>query len=143
MIRFLLVAAGLALLAGCTDKKPMSVSEFMENEAALYGTLERCERERGSVDEVECSNARLAAKRILVIEERAIQKAREEAFQSAREEYRQRLHRERELRMQAELEAEQARLQALLEAPPEESAEEPGAEPGSIETPAEIPPPEE
>jgi hypothetical protein len=136
MVRFVAVMAGVMALAGCMERKPMTVSEFMENEAALYGTLERCERERRSVDEVECSNARLAAKRILVIEQRAMEKAREEAFQSAREEYRQRLHRERELRMRAEAEAEQARLQALVDSQPtEESGEE--------ASPAEAPPPED
>jgi hypothetical protein len=101
-------------VAGCQEKQPMTVSDFMNNEAALYGTLVRCEQDPSAGTDLECSNARQAAERLLVIEERALRKAREEAFASAREEYRARLERERELRLKAEAEAEEARLQALL-----------------------------
>lgn len=101
-------------LAGCQEKQPMTVSDFMNNEAALYGTLTRCQENPAAGTDPECGNARQAAERISVIEERAMRKAREEAFASAREEYRARLDRERDLRLKAEAEAEEARLQALL-----------------------------
>lgn len=104
----------LLMLAGCQEKQPMTVSDFMNNEAALYGTLARCQDNRSAGTDAECQNARQAAERISVIEERAMRKAREEAFASAREEYRVRLERERELRLKAEAEAKEARLEALL-----------------------------
>jgi hypothetical protein len=107
---------GLILLAGCVERQPMTVSDFLENEAALYGTLTRCQSDPAAGTDRECRNARQAAERISVIEERAMRKAREEAFTSAREEYRTRLDRERNLRIKAEREAEEARLQALLNA---------------------------
>lgn len=101
-------------VAGCTETPTMTVADFMENEAALYGTLARCDRDPASVDPAECRNAGQAAERIATIEERAMRKAREQAFESAREEYRQRLDRERELRREAEAAAQAARLEALL-----------------------------
>jgi hypothetical protein len=119
------LAAVILGLSGCEEKRPMSVSEFMENEIALYGTLARCEREPQSVDPAECRNASLAAERIDVIEERLLRKAREQAFESARAEYRDRLDRERELRLKAEAEAEDARLRALILSSPEEAVETP------------------
>jgi hypothetical protein len=121
-------------VAGCQEKQPMTVSDFMNNEAALYGTLVRCEGNPSAGTDLECSNARQAAERISVIEERALRKAREEAFASAREEYRARLDRERELRLKAEAEAEEARLQALLNRQQDEEgeAEETDA-PGEVE----------
>lgn len=121
----LVLAAAFVLAAGCQEKRPMTVAEFMENDAALFGTLERCDRDPGSVDQMECSNARTAAERIAVIEERLLRKAREEAFEAARSEYRARLDRERELRLQAEAAAEDARLRALILSTP---AEEEGRE---------------
>lgn len=105
-------------LAGCAEKRPMTVAEFMENEVALYGTLSRCENNPDTVDPAECLNARQAAERLAAINERALRKAREEAFESAREEYRQRLDRERELRLQAQAAAAEARLQALTTSSP-------------------------
>lgn len=105
----------------------MTVGEFMENEAALYGTLERCDRNPGSVDLQECNNARIAGERIAAIEERLLRQARDEAFEAARSEYRARLDRERELRLKAEAEAEDARLRALLHAGAEDG--EPGPPP--------------
>lgn len=137
------VASLVAVLAlsGCTEKQPRTVGEFMESEAALYGTLLRCENERAAADDAECRNARQAAERLAVIEERAISKAREQAFVTAREEYRARLDRERELRVRAEAEAEAARLQALLSAP-EKPAEKPAE--GEQATPGtDAPPPEQ
>jgi hypothetical protein len=107
---------GLILLAGCVERQPMTVSDFLANEVALYGTLTRCQSDPAAGTDPECRNARQAAERISVIEERAMRKAREEAFTSAREEYRTRLDRERNLRIKAEREAEEARLQALLNA---------------------------
>lgn len=92
----------------------MTVSDFLNNEVALYGTLARCQENPSAGTDPECGNARQAAERISVIEERAMRKAREEAFASARDEYRARLDRERDLRLKAEAEAEEARLQALL-----------------------------
>jgi hypothetical protein len=115
-IIILLIAAGLA---GCTEREPMSVAQFLENEAALYGALVRCENNPAAATEPECRNARQAAERISVIEERAMRKGREQAFSSAREEYRARLDRERELRLRAEAEAEEARMRTLV-APMEE-----------------------
>lgn len=102
-----------ATLAGCSEKKPMTVADFMENEVALYGTLSRCDRDPESVDPRECESARQAAQRIATIEERALRQARDEAFEAARAEYRERLDRERELRMAAEDAARQAQLEAL------------------------------
>jgi hypothetical protein len=111
-----LVATLIAVfcLSGCMEKRQRTVGEFMEDEAALYGTLLRCESAPAAADDPECRNARQAAERLAVIEERAISKAREQAFVTAREEYRTRLDRERALRVKAEAEAEEARLQALL-----------------------------
>jgi hypothetical protein len=109
-----LVILAALTLGGCQEKSVMTVAEFMENEVALYGTLGRCDQDPGSVDPAECSNARVAAERIAAIEERALRQAREQAFEAARAEYRARLDRERELRQQAEAEAQQARLQALI-----------------------------
>ncbi len=126
-MRYAVAALIAALcLSGCMEKRPRTVAEFMENEAALYGTLLRCETERAAADDAECRNARQAAERLAVIEERAISKAREQAFVTAREEYRTRLDRERALRVKAEAEAEEARLRALLSAPEEKvDSEEP------------------
>jgi hypothetical protein len=123
----MLLSAPLVLVSGCEEQRPMTVGEFMENEAALYGTLERCERDPGAVDLQECNNARTAGERIAVIEERLLRQAREEAFEAARSEYRARLDRERELRLRAEAEAEDARLRALLHAGDADA--EPEAEP--------------
>jgi len=119
-------------LAGCAEKRPMTVAEFMENEVALYGTLSRCENNPATVDPAECLNARQAAERLAAINERALRKAREEAFQSAREEYRQRLDREHQLRLQAEAAAAEARLQALTtSSPPQEAPDAVEAEAGA------------
>ena len=104
----------LLALAGCEEPQPRGVAEFLENEAALYGTLERCETLPGAGADAECRNARQAAARIAAIEERAMRKGREQAFETARAEYRERLDRERSLRIKAEAEAEEARLQALI-----------------------------
>lgn len=109
----------VVLASGCEERRPITVAEFMENEAALYGTLERCDRDPGSVDPQECQNARTAGERIAAIEERLLRQARNEAFEAARAEYRARLDRERELRLRAEAEAEDARLRALLHAEPQ------------------------
>jgi hypothetical protein len=111
-------ALGLSIavlaLAGCEEPQPRTVAEFLENEAALYGTLARCENMPGAGADAECRNARQAAERIAVIEERAMRKGREQAFETARAEYRERLDRERSLRMKAEAAAEEARLRALI-----------------------------
>ena len=105
----------LFALAGCEEPQPTPVAAFMESEVALFGTLERCQREPGSVNDLECRNARVAAERIAAIEERAIRRARDQAFEKAREEYRTQLDLERALRMKAEAEAESARLRALID----------------------------
>lgn len=102
-------------LVGCEEPQPMPVAAFMESEVALFGTLERCQREPGSVNDVECRNARVAAERLAAIEERAVRRARDQAFERAREEYRTQLDLERALRMKAEAEAEAARLRSLVE----------------------------
>lgn len=106
------------VLVGCEEPQPRSVAEFLENEAALYGTLARCESQPAAGSDAECRNARQAAERIAAIEERAMRKGREQAFESARAEYRARLDRERELRIRAEAAAEQARLEALTRSVP-------------------------
>ena len=116
---FAMLAVSLLAITGCEEKRPLTVAEFMENEILLYGTLERCESSPGTVDEVECRNARQAGERIATIEERLLRQAREEAFESARAEYRARLDRERELRLKAEAEAEDARLRNLIMSDPE------------------------
>jgi hypothetical protein len=127
-------------LAGCVEREPMTVSDFLQNEAALYGTLTRCQENRTAGTDLECLNARQAAERISVIEERAMRKAREQAFATAREEYRARLDRERNLRIRAEAAAEEARLMSLVMPPvkapeefdvdaPEESGQAPAADP--------------
>ncbi|MFU8821480.1 MAG: EexN family lipoprotein [Gammaproteobacteria bacterium] len=110
------LALPIAMLAltGCEEPQPRGVAEFLENEAALYGALERCENLPGAGADAECRNARQAAERIAAIEERAMRKGREQAFETARAEYRERLDRERSLRMKAEAEAEEARLQSLI-----------------------------
>ncbi|NHA14961.1 EexN family lipoprotein [Thioalkalivibrio sp. XN279] len=113
------LAASLLAAAGCEEKRPLTVAEFMENEILLYGTLARCDSDPGSVMGAECQNARQAAERIAAIEERLLRKAREEAFESARAEYRARLDRERELRLKAEAAAEDARLRALIVSEPQ------------------------
>lgn len=120
-MKYLLAVASAALaLGGCTEPlQPRTVAEFMENEIALHGTLTRCETDPAAAGDTECRNARQAADRIAAIEERALVKVREQAFESAREEYRTRLDRERELRIQAETEAKEARLQALIGSPPD------------------------
>lgn len=111
-IALLVLGAGF-LVAGCAEKKTMSVVDFLENEAVLYGTLTRCQENAAGMDPRECANARQAAERIAAIEERTMREAREQAFESARAEYREQLEQERELRIQAEEEAEAARLEAL------------------------------
>lgn len=112
------VAYAALLLGGCTEPlQPRTVAEFMENEVALHGTLSRCETDPAAAGDTECRNARQAADRIAAIEERALVKMREQAFESARKEYRTRLDRERELHIQAEAEAREARLQALIGSP--------------------------
>jgi hypothetical protein len=132
----LALPVGVILLAGCAEPEPMSTAQFLENEVALYGTLTRCQSDPAAGTDPECRNARQAAERISVIEERAMRKARDEAFASAREEYRVRLDRERSLRIKAESEAEEARLQALLNAlgtSPEEPAVDSGEVTGATE----------
>ncbi len=110
-----ILIACVFVLAGCEEPQPRSVAEFMENEAALQGTLIRCDRDRGAAaSDPECHNASRAAERLALIEERALLKARQEAFEREREEYRTRLERERQLRRQAEEAAEAARRRALL-----------------------------
>jgi len=136
----LLMAAWV--LTGCQEQQPMTVSDFMGNEAALYGTLTRCQENPSAGTDPECRNARQAAERLSVIEERAMRKAREEAFASAREEYRAQLDRERELRLKAEAEAQEARLRNLLSPEPEAGeATGPGdpADPAAAEDGAETP----
>jgi hypothetical protein len=108
------LSIALLALAGCEEPQPRTVAEFLENEAALYGTLARCENMAGAGADAECRNARQAAERIAIIEERAMRKGREQAFETARAEYRERLDRERSLRMKAEAAAEEARLRALI-----------------------------
>jgi hypothetical protein len=127
-------------VAGCAEQEPMTVANFLENEAALFGTLARCEDNRSAGTDPECRNARQAAERISLIEERAMRKAREEAFASAREEYRVKLDRERGLRVKAEAAAEEARLMSLVMPPvkaPEEFEVEPlegvGPAPAALE----------
>jgi hypothetical protein len=127
----------LLALAGCEEPQPRSVAEFLENEAALYGTLERCENLPGAGADAECRNAREAAERIAAIEERAMRKGREQAFETARAEYREQLDRERSLRMKAETEAEEARLRALIGEIFEPSAPGESAGPTGSATPAE------
>ena len=127
----------LLALAGCEEPQPRSVAEFLENEAALYGTLERCEKLPGAGADPECRNARQAAERIAAIEERAMRKGREQAFETARAEYRERLDRERSLRMQAEAEAEEARLRALIGEIFEPSEPGESADPAGSAAPAE------
>ena len=133
------VALPIALLAlaGCEEPQPRGVAEFLENEAALYGTLERCENLPGAGADAECRNARRAAERIAAIEERAMRKGREQAFETARAEYRERLDRERSLRMKAESEAEEARLRALVGEIFEPSEPGENADPAGSATPAE------
>ena len=127
------LALSIAVLAvaGCEEPQPRGVAEFLENEAALYGTLERCETLAGAGADAECRNARRAAERIAAIEERAMRKGRDQAFETARAEYRERLDRERSLRVKAEAEAEEVRLQALIGEIFEPS------EPGELTGPAE------
>jgi hypothetical protein len=127
----------LLALAGCEEPQPRGVAEFLENEAALYGTLERCENLPGAGADAECRNARQAAERIAAIEERAMRKGREQAFETARAEYRERLDRERSLRMKAEAEAEEARLQALIGEIFEPSEPGESADPAGSAAPAE------
>ena len=105
----------VAFVAGCEEPAPRGVAEFMENEAALQGTLIRCDNDRAAAaQDPECQNASRAAERLALIQERALLKAREEAFERERAEYRARLERERQLRRQAEEAAEAARRRALL-----------------------------
>jgi len=142
----LLVLGAALLLAGCAEKKTLSVVDFLENEALLYGTLTRCQDDPSGMDPRECANARQAAERIAAIEERTMREAREQAFESARAEYREQLEQERELRIQAEEEAEAARLEALTtssEAPADTAAADGGAS-GAVpgEMPAGAAPPE-
>ena len=127
-MRYLLpIVTASVFVVGCAEEQPMTVSQFLENETALYGTLERCQNDPEAARNAECRNARAAGERISVIEERALRKAREQAFVSAREEYRERLDRERDLRRKAEAEAAAARLQLLtgtaLDDPPDGSAD--------------------
>lgn len=136
------------ILVGCEEPQPRTVAEFLENEAALYGTLARCESQPAAGADAECRNARQAAERIAFIEERAMRKGREQAFESARAEYRARLDRERELRIRAEAAAEQARLESLTRSVPaatdsRASPETDGtAEPAASAQPADNPPAE-
>jgi hypothetical protein len=126
-----MLLAALAI-AGCEEKQPRTVAEFMENEAALHGTLARCERADGAAQDAECANARRAAERLATIEERALTKAREQAFERARAEYRSQLDRERELRRRAEAAAAEARLDELTggERPPASESATPEASTG-------------
>lgn len=136
------------ILVGCEEPQPRTVAEFLENEAALYGTLARCESQPAAGADAECRNARQAAERIAFIEERAMRKGREQAFEAARAEYRERLDRERDLRIRAEAAAEQARLESLTRSIPAAtdsgaSAEADGtAGPAASAPPADNPPAE-
>lgn len=120
-MRYLLAPSLAALaLAGCTEPlAPRTVAQFMEDEVALHGTLMRCESDPAAANDTECRNARQAADRVAAIEERALLKVRQQAFEMARKEYRARLDRERELRIQAQAEAREARLRALTGSTPE------------------------
>lgn len=134
--------ATLSVLAGCEEPQPLPVAHFLEDEVALYGTLARCDQDRRKVDEAECRNARAAAERIAVIEERAVRRAREEAFESARAEYRAQLDRERDLRLRAEADAHAARLRTLVQ-PAGEATTEPGRPPDESPQSPDDPPREE
>ncbi|NGX15719.1 EexN family lipoprotein [Wenzhouxiangella sp. XN24] len=142
----LLVLGTALLLGGCTEKKTLSVVDFLENEAVLYGTLTRCNEDPSGMDPRECSNARQAAERIAAIEERTMREAREQAFESARAEYREQLEQERELRIRAEEEAEAARLEALTtssEGPADVGTADGGAGGTTdAQAPADVAPPE-
>lgn len=115
MKRALSVLIACAAAGGCAEREPRTVADFMENEAALQGTLVRCEKDRAAaLQDVECANARRAVQRLAIIEERALEKAREEAFEKAREEYRARLDQERRMRIRAQQAVREARERALL-----------------------------
>lgn len=124
-MRYLLaIVTASVFVVGCAEEQPMTVSQFLENETALYGTLARCQDDPAAGRSAECRNARVAGERISVIEERARREAREQAFVSAREEYRERLDHERDLRRQAEAEAAAARLELLTTTMPDDAADE-------------------
>jgi hypothetical protein len=99
--------------------------------------LVRCEKDRAAaLQDVECASARRAVQRLAIIEERALEKAREEAFEKAREEYRARLDEERRMRIRAHQAAREARERALLGGA---SFEEKSAEPAAAAAPVEEP----
>lgn len=115
MKRIAILIIACAAAAACSEREPRTVAQFMENEAALQGTLVRCEKDRGAAaQDQECINAKRALQRLAVIEERALEKARGEAFEKARAEYRARLDAERRMRIQAQQAAREVRERALL-----------------------------
>lgn len=115
MKRIAVLVIACVASAACSEREPRSVAQFMENEAALQGTLVRCEQDRAAAAQnQECVNAKRAVQRLAVIEERALEKARGEAFEKARAEYRARLDAERRLRIQAQQTAREVRERALL-----------------------------
>jgi len=90
----LLAMALCIAIAGCEQQAPRSFADFIEDQAAMEGTIARCNADRGgTVDDLECANARRAAAALALAVER-----------SRREE----LERESERRI-AELSAELAR----------------------------------
>jgi hypothetical protein len=141
MKRIAILIIACAAAAACSDPEPRTVAQFMENEAALQGTLVRCEQDRGAAaQDQECINAKRALQRLAVIEERALAKARGEAFEKARAEYRARLDAERRMRIQAQQAAREARERALLGGYSFDEGPEPG--PDADSSPAEDPPPD-
>jgi glutamate-1-semialdehyde aminotransferase len=87
----LVVAAGL-VLAACEQPRPISFSEFMEDDLARDGTLARCNQDRtASANDLECANARRAAMAIALSEERARREALEAESERLREELRARI----------------------------------------------------
>jgi hypothetical protein len=93
-IRLSICLVGLGFLAGCSEEiPPVSVAEFIDNERLLESTMVRCAQDRTkSRYDVECINARDAANRLEVAQE----KTRRQELESQSERKRKALRRTQE-----------------------------------------------
>jgi hypothetical protein len=110
-----LAAAGLAL-GGCEEPRPLSFTEFMEDDFARDGTLARCNEDReASAGDIACANARRAAMAIALREERARREELEAESERLRAELRERIAQQQEAERLAR-EAEEAAERVAYEA---------------------------
>lgn len=141
---WLCLAAVVVALGGCEQPRPLTFTEFMEDEFARDGTLVRCNADRqATAGDIECANARRAAMAIALREERARREELEAESERLRAELRARIAQQQEAERRAREAAEAAEHlayeaqwadPATLDVPPDvegvgDTAQTPAAQP--------------